>query len=70
MKLLFKGSEAEMIEIKTKYEEWTIDVDFDGNVCIELSPIGDDQNRALVLNQDETKQLIAFLQRQILNQNK
>ena len=70
MKLLFEGTEAEMIEIKTKYEEWTIDVDFDGNVCIELFPIGDDQNRALFLNQDETKQLIAFLQRQILNQNK
>jgi hypothetical protein len=70
MKILHEGTEYEMIEFKKIYEEWTIDVDFDGNVCIELFPIGDDQNRALFLNQDEVKQLITFLQRQVDNQNK
>jgi hypothetical protein len=70
MRILHEGTEYEMIEANTKYEEWTIDVDFEGDLCIECSPRGDDQNRALRLNKDEIKQLIAFLQRQVDNQNK
>jgi hypothetical protein len=70
MKILHEGTEYEKIEFEKMSEEWIIDVDFEGNLCIECCPRGDDQNRALVLNQDEVKQLIAFLQRRILNQNK
>lgn len=70
MKILHEGTEYEKIEFEKMSEEWIIDVDFEGNICIECFPIGDDQNRALVLNQDEVKKLITFLQRRILNQNK
>jgi len=70
MKILHEGTEYEKIEFEKMSEEWIIDVDFEGNIRIECFPIGDDQNRALVLNQDEVKKLITFLQRRILNQNK
>jgi hypothetical protein len=70
MKILHEGTEYEKIEFNKISEEWIIDVDFEGNLCIECFPRGDDQNRALFLNQDEVKQFITFLQRRILNQNK
>ena len=68
MKILFENTEYESLEIKQKYNDWDIHA-FDGDVFIECN---DTQfgNQTLVLNQDDIKILISFLQKQIPNQNK
>jgi hypothetical protein len=68
MKILHKDSEYESLEIELIYNTWYITA-FDGDVNIECedSNFG---NQTLVLNQDDIKILISFLQKQIINQNK
>jgi hypothetical protein len=68
MEILHKDSEYESLEIERIYNTWYITA-FDGDVSIECedSNFG---NQTLVLNQDDIKILISFLQKQILNQNK
>ena len=52
------------LEIKGKWIKWTISSYSDGDVEIEAA--GDDTTRYLILNQDELKQVIEFLQSKII----
>lgn len=69
MKILFEGTKYESLEIKRKYNEWNVTKGCDGDVCIECED-ANFGNQALVLNQEDIKTLVTFLQKQILNQNK
>ena len=64
MKTLFEGTDSEMIETKTRYNEWNINKMGD-DVFIECWDDDGNGSTALALNQDELKTLIAFLQRQV-----
>lgn len=64
MKTLFEGTDSEMIEIKTRYNEWNINRLCD-EVIIECWDDDGNGSTALALNQDELKTLVAFLQKQI-----
>lgn len=64
MKLLFEDTSSEMIEIKTKFNEWNINR-FGDDVFIECWEDDGNGHTVLALNQDELKTLIAFLQRQV-----
>lgn len=52
------------LEIKGKWTEWTISSYSDGDVEIEAT--GDDTTKYLILNQDELKQVIEFLQSKVI----
>lgn len=55
--------EWDRIDVKTKWADWTIESYSDGDVSIECN-IGRG-SECLVLNQDELKQLIEFLQTKV-----
>ena len=64
IEIISEGTEWESIKIKRKWEAWTIDsADKDGDV--EIACEGADGTAMLFLSQDELKQVIAFLQKQI-----
>ena len=49
------------LEVNDKYDQWTIDSHNDGDVEIECFNTSEG-SRYLILNQDELKQVIEFLQ--------
>jgi hypothetical protein len=55
--------EWDRIEVKNKWANWTIENFSDGNVEIECWT--DDVSNSLLLNQEELKQLIEFLQSKV-----
>ena len=64
MKILHENTEYETLEIKQKYNEWNINRLCD-EVIIECWDDDGNGSTALVLNQEELKTLVAFLQKQI-----
>lgn len=64
VELLNEGTDWESIQIKRKWEVWTIDLaDKDQDVAISCE--GSDSTAILYLSQEELKEVVAFLQRQI-----
>lgn len=62
--ILNPDTEYEIMEIKNKWDKWEISsVDKDGDV--EISCDSEIISYCLYLNQDELKQVIAFLQKQV-----
>jgi len=55
--------EWDRIDIKLRFEEWSIDSTSGGDIEIMCSDIHG--NHSLFLNQDELKQLIEFLQSKV-----
>ena len=64
MKIHNEGHEWEMMEINSRWAQWTIEsAGVGGDVVIECCE--DNSTSYLSLTQDELKQVIAFLQKQI-----
>ena len=61
MNILFEGTSFELLEIKTKHNDWHINRLCD-EVLIEVWDEDGNGSTTLTLNQDELKTLIEFLQ--------
>lgn len=64
IKIHNEGQEWEMMEINSRWAQWTIEsAGVEGDVTIEC--FEDNNTSHLSLSQDELKQVIAFLQKQV-----
>jgi len=63
IKILHEGESWERLQIERRLETWEVSQCLDGDV--EISCDGSDGTTCLFLSQDELKQVIAFLQKQV-----
>lgn len=63
IKILHEGTDWERLEIKRRWETWEVSRCHDGD--IEISCEGSDGTAMLFLSQEELKEFIAFLQKNV-----